>query len=238
MEKEKDGMVEDLFVPDLFVVDEENELSEMEFGVGGGEVLRVKLSHAHAANQLLAKFVPKVVWPSAVELAKFFAGHVSLLKGKKVVELGSGTGLCGIVAACLGAEVVVLTDSAESSLELIKENARLNGVEGKCKCESLTWGNVEELQRIGCDFDVVIGTDVVYEPECIAPLLKSANALLKKESGFFFLANHKYRFVLYENEVSKQAKLFGFAENRQPSLVGDEGSVEFVILQQNQETSL
>ena len=43
------------------------------------------------------------VWPSAILLAEFFSYHRAFFRGKKIVELGSGVGLAGIVAAKVGA---------------------------------------------------------------------------------------------------------------------------------------
>ena len=48
-----------------------------------------------------------VVWDAALVLARYLeareeAGKPSRLKGSRVVELGSGTGAVGIVAAALG----------------------------------------------------------------------------------------------------------------------------------------
>jgi predicted RNA methylase len=43
-----------------------------------------------------------------------------------VLEVGSGPGLCGLVAA-LHADKIVLSDNNNTILDLIKENIRLNG---------------------------------------------------------------------------------------------------------------
>uniref|UniRef100_A0A0B7A2E0 Methyltransferase small domain-containing protein n=2 Tax=Arion vulgaris TaxID=1028688 RepID=A0A0B7A2E0_9EUPU len=46
--------------------------------------------------------VSAFVWDSAVVLAKYLAKNRHLVHGKKVIELGAGTGLTGLVAAALG----------------------------------------------------------------------------------------------------------------------------------------
>jgi predicted nicotinamide N-methyase len=52
------------------------------------------------------------VWPASIVLTEFIARHQhEYVRGKSVVELGAGTGLCGLAAAVqLGARSVVLTD--------------------------------------------------------------------------------------------------------------------------------
>lgn len=69
-----------------------------------------------------------VVWDSGVVLAKFLEHAVDarhlLLRGTRAVDLGSGCGLVGCVAALLGAHVV-LTDLPDR-LKLLRKNVHLN----------------------------------------------------------------------------------------------------------------
>ncbi|KAJ4844477.1 hypothetical protein Tsubulata_006312 [Turnera subulata] len=65
-----------------------------------------------------------VMWDSGIVLGKFLEHAVDFemldLRGKKVVELGSGCGLVGCIAALLGAQVV-LTDLPDR-LRLLRKN--------------------------------------------------------------------------------------------------------------------
>ena len=65
-----------------------------------------------AMDQLCVGDVGCVVWDAALVLAKYLDhNHHRLgLKGSMVVELGAGTGFCGIYAAALGSAHVVVTD--------------------------------------------------------------------------------------------------------------------------------
>ncbi|XP_042605159.1 protein N-lysine methyltransferase METTL21A isoform X2 [Cyprinus carpio] len=67
--------------------------------------------------------VAAVVWDAAVVLCMFLEMGTVDLKGKRVIELGAGTGLVGIVAALLGASVRI-TDR-EAALEFLTANAAL-----------------------------------------------------------------------------------------------------------------
>merc|ERR1711963_1750 len=136
-----------------------------------------KLQFIHDSNQLLESFVSRVIWPSAQGLCEYFTKHRDLIKGKRIIELGSGTGLCGITLAHLGAEKVVLTDFDEKSTKLLQANTELNHLEDKCSVLQLTWGSQLE-QFEGNTFDIVVGSDVVYEPECVNPLLTSGKAAM------------------------------------------------------------
>ncbi|POM64969.1 Hypothetical protein PHPALM_19424 [Phytophthora palmivora] len=51
------------------------------------------------------------VWVGALVLCEFLEAHdQEVVQGRDVIELGAGCGLCGLVAATLGAKTVVLTD--------------------------------------------------------------------------------------------------------------------------------
>eukprot|EP01128_Nolandella_sp_AFSM9_P011679 TRINITY_DN856_c0_g1_i2.p1 TRINITY_DN856_c0_g1~~TRINITY_DN856_c0_g1_i2.p1 ORF type:complete len:266 (+),score=14.68 TRINITY_DN856_c0_g1_i2:92-889(+) len=69
------------------------------------------------------------VWPSSLILAQYlFEGGRDLLQGKRVLELGAGTGVPGIVASQCGA-VVVISDrdsGGEVVIENLKNNVRLS----------------------------------------------------------------------------------------------------------------
>ena len=63
-----------------------------------------------------------VVWPCAAALCRFLASDAADVCGDNVLELGSGTGACGLYAAGLGASRVLLTDVAPSLARLQAEN--------------------------------------------------------------------------------------------------------------------
>lgn len=41
----------------------------------------------------------QIIWPSAIELAKFIINNSKDFEKKNVIELGAGVGLCGFVSA-------------------------------------------------------------------------------------------------------------------------------------------
>ena len=55
------------------------------------------------------------------------ARHADIFKAQKVLEIGAGIGLCGIVATACGASSVHITDYSEIILENIVCNVALNG---------------------------------------------------------------------------------------------------------------
>jgi len=63
------------------------------------------------------------VGPSVID--RYLEHHHNLLNGKCVLELGSGTGLGGIVAAAAGAARVIVTDVSEV-IPLLEQNVAAN----------------------------------------------------------------------------------------------------------------
>ena len=81
------------------------------------------------------------VWPGATATARWLCDRDRgrWLENKHVLELGSGTGLLGLVAARLGAASVTLTD-LPSELDLLRANVALNDE----KVMVITWSRNED----------------------------------------------------------------------------------------------
>jgi methyltransferase-like protein 23 len=95
-----------------------------------------------------------VVWPSAIALAHEIASRD--VAGKRILELGAGTGLPGIVAASLGAHVVQ-TDRQNLVLHVCKQNAERNGVT-TIEHRAADWTAWEDTAR----YDLILGSDILY----------------------------------------------------------------------------
>jgi predicted nicotinamide N-methyase len=117
------------------------------------------ISRAQETEFLLAENQTKrpyglVLWPAAIALTHAIATR--LLAGKRILELGAGTGLPGIVAASLGASVVQ-TDRQQLVLHVCKQNAARNGVTA---IEHRLADFTEWTDR--ARYDLVIGSDILY----------------------------------------------------------------------------
>ena len=98
-----------------------------------------------------------ILWPAAEALAIFLNDHPELIKNKKVLELGCGLGFPSLVASHLGAEVLA-TDYHPDVEEYFIRNCRHSSVISSYK--RLNWRqSTESLDQ----FDVVMGSDVLYE---------------------------------------------------------------------------
>jgi predicted nicotinamide N-methyase len=98
-----------------------------------------------------------LLWEAAVGLARMLAAEPALVAGKRVLELGAGVGMPGIVARSLGAEVWQ-TDHQAAALTLAQQNARQNGVDGIMQFLG-DWRSWTHLTH----YDVILGADIMYE---------------------------------------------------------------------------
>jgi len=105
-----------------------------------------------------------LLWESAVGLARFFSAGSVPLAGKRVLELGAGVGLPGLVAASLGASVTQ-TDYQQDALLLATINALQNLPSGISPHAQLPvqflsdWRTWKHPAR----YDLILGADILYE---------------------------------------------------------------------------
>jgi predicted nicotinamide N-methyase len=103
------------------------------------------------------------LWPSAIALAHEVATRD--FRGLSVLELGSGTGLPGIVAASLGARVVQ-TDRDELAMQLCRRNGERNGLT-EIEYRLADWTTWDDPTR----YDRILGSDILYG-ESLHPQLR------------------------------------------------------------------
>ena len=134
------------------------------------------------------------LWDGAVVLAKLLETRFAAgMAGVRVVEVGAGTGAAGIAAAMLGADAL-LTD-LPYALDNLRDCARRNAgaLKGSAAVAALDWADPRgsaaalppELRgRLdAANVDLIIGADVVWVPELIAPLGNTLRVLARRALG-------------------------------------------------------
>ena len=102
-------------------------------------------------------------WSSGQVLARWIMERKELVKGRHVLDFGSGSGIVAVAAARSGARKVLACDIDPVSLKAVKANAELNQVEIEVN------GDFERASAEG--FDVILAADVLYDIE-IFPFVK------------------------------------------------------------------
>ncbi len=112
-----------------------------------------------------------ILWPAAIGLAEYLAANVNFIRNKSVLELGCGLGLPSLVAAHLSGKVLA-TDYHPDVENYFQRNCRHSSVE--CSYQRLNWRE-ESLGR----FDVVLGSDVLYESRHASEVAKGLLRFVK-----------------------------------------------------------
>lgn len=69
---------------------------------------------------------------------------IEFVEGDRVLDLGCGYGVVGILASNIGEQNVVMVDNDETAVEVAKYNARLNGVQNIEIIQSDGFSNVKQ----------------------------------------------------------------------------------------------
>ncbi|KAJ7937345.1 putative methyltransferase-domain-containing protein [Mycena leptocephala] len=124
-----------------------------------------------------------VAWPAGEVLAQYLVNRgPNSLEGKQVLELGSGTGLVGLVAAMLGG-TVYLTDQAPL-LNIMRENVEINKLSSLCVVTELNWGEPipAEIPRP----DIILAADCVYFEPAFPLLVQTLCDLVDEDTEVLF----------------------------------------------------
>lgn len=125
------------------------------------------------------------VWTAGRALAQWLAEHPSLVRGRRVVEVGCGLGLAALVAARLGGHVLAC-DAHPDVGALLRRNAALSDVVVTYHRGDV--GDPDALAAAIGPCDLVLASDVVYEPG-LARHVAPALARLCRPRGRILLAD-------------------------------------------------
>ncbi|XP_025792459.1 calmodulin-lysine N-methyltransferase [Panicum hallii] len=152
-------------------------------------------------------------WPSEEVLAYYCINHSDVFRAKKVLELGSGYGLAGLViAACTNADEVVISDGNPQVVEYIQKNISINQEtfgETKVKSMILHWDK-EQASEVLNTFDIIVASDCTFFKQFHESLARTVKSLLKHSatSQAVFLSPKrgdsldKFLGIIKENELS------------------------------------
>ena len=98
-------------------------------------------------------------WAGGEALALYILENPEIVRGKKVLDFASGSGLVGIAAKQAGALSVLSNDIDAFACEAIRLNARLNNVSVTIENDNL----VNKGGALQNAFDVILAGDVFYD---------------------------------------------------------------------------
>jgi len=156
-----------------------------------------------------------ILWDGAFVLGKYLEKRYGQdgLRGRTVLELGCGTGLAGLSAAALGADLVVLTD-LEYALENTRANVAVNPLlSSRIRCCELDWFRPDMNVLEGARPDVVLLADVAWVTELVVPLVKTIAAVCdySKPKQVEILLSHQTRSLRTDELLFEQLRSHGFS---------------------------
>ena len=113
-------------------------------------------------------------WAGGQALARYVLDHPDTVRGKRVLDLASGSGLVGIVAMKAGAASVDVADIDAFALSAARLNAEANAVTISTVTENLLTADRDEV------WDTILAGDIFYERDTA-------------EQAFAFLLRHASR---------------------------------------------
>lgn len=160
-----------------------------------------------------------ILWPAAEGLSIYLNDHPEIVKNKTVLELGSGLGYPSLVATHLGGKVLT-TDYHPDVEEYFKRNLRHSSL--VCDYRRLNWR--EDMTDIG-QFDVVMGSDVLYENKHAREVAKGLIRFMKP-GGKILLSDPGRNYL---QPFLEAMKIEGFTEESELVAVGDKEVFVFLF---------
>ncbi len=104
-------------------------------------------------------------WAGGQALARYVLDHREVVEGRRVIDVGAGSGLVAIAAAMAGAATSTASDIDPFAVAAMTLNAAQNGV-------TVTASATDLLDGDGAPADVVLAADVCYEKEFAGRMLR------------------------------------------------------------------
>ncbi len=158
-------------------------------------------------------------WPGGQALARYILDHRDVVRGRRVLDLGSGSGLVAIAAAMAGASAVLASEIDALAVAAIGLNARANGGPAPTVLGDILDGDGED--HLGAlDAQVVLAGDVWYSQplaDRVLRFIERARArgatVLVGDIGRAFLPRDRFR-VLDARDIPVLAELEDSAVKR------------------------
>jgi predicted nicotinamide N-methyase len=163
----------------------------------------------HLASEELVQEDPPLpfwgfAWAGGLAVSRYLHEHPDEVAERDVVDLGSGSGLCSIVAAQLGAASVHAFDIDPLSEAAVGVNARANGVR-------ISFSRRDPLREPVPDCDLILAGDVCYEETMAARMidwLRAASArgirVLIGDPGRHYLPHDLDRLATYSIRTTRE----------------------------------
>lgn len=133
-------------------------------------------------------------WVKIWEASVILADHIAKLPpddDRRILEVGAGMSLPGMVAASQGHSVTV-TDYEEEILDFVRVSAAMNRCGSNLECRRLDWFEPEEMGQ----FEIILASEVAFHERFFQPLIDVLKNYLAP-GGVIFMAHAADRETLF-----------------------------------------
>lgn len=125
-------------------------------------------------------------WPSGTRLAEYLSTHLATLapcRDRRVADLGCGRGGLGLTAFAAGASAVLFADASPVAVEFLTRTIAMNALNEpsphmpRAHVVQHHWGTALP----GAPYDLILGGDILYRPECFADLMTTIAGSLSRQ---------------------------------------------------------
>lgn len=124
-------------------------------------------------------------WQASLALADFMLRNPDITRNKSALELGAGTGLCGlIIMKMCQPRHLILSDGSDACVQLMSENIKRNFPNASeqashkfaindqiVECSVIPWHCINEMDEVtSLKPDLLFAADVVYDDTCFDDL--------------------------------------------------------------------
>ncbi|EKM80414.1 hypothetical protein AGABI1DRAFT_100018 [Agaricus bisporus var. burnettii JB137-S8] len=176
---------------------ESNGVLDLTFSISVGQSLSVKLivdskpgcgGIAWPAGQVMPPLIVLFTYKTANPLGN-----------KCIVELGSGTGLVGLVAGKLDPTCKVYITDQAPLLDIMNKNVALNSLEENVEVSQLNWALIEEIRGepipsgVPSKADIILAADCVYFEPAFPLLVQTLSDLSDAKTVILFCYRKRRR---------------------------------------------
>jgi predicted nicotinamide N-methyase len=125
------------------------------------EYLQVELSKEQGARLMAEPMFWVFCWASGHAMARYIMDNQQIIRGKRVMDFGCGSGVAAIAAAKAGAAKIWACDIDSCALQVAALNCQLNSVSVEV---------IKDWETCTAEVDMILAADVLYDSENL-PLL-------------------------------------------------------------------
>jgi len=220
--------------------DDENENANENANENKNDSIRLEIHGYKTESDQVWESTGLTLWKASKYLCDYMVQHADELRGQRVLELGAGLGLNGVLAHRLFADSVVITDGDSDAMVELRKNIVVNRIQddnnnnnnnnkdaskhpqNALSAAQLIWGlessntflesiaEASSSSLSSSQFSIIIASDVIYAAIVIDPLWETVRTLLRKPDGEFWMAFAVRKVPVTIEFVLQKAREYGF----------------------------